>query len=157
MPRTTWFTAFVRCNTKHIYKSKIRSKKKLNCDRETCNQSVEFHNGSGRTDCVPRQTTNFIKLEMAKNSFQTLQPAIFRVLKNKLPLYVLKQFSHILTKRLLIYYVNVIGKFSQTVFGDSLGKSLIDLFTASGFLSLRQKHRKIISGHPSCVAKTKSW
>ena len=90
---------------------------------------------------------------MAKNSFQTLQPAIFRVLKNKLPLYVLKQFSHILTKRLLIYYVNVTGKFSQTVFGDSFSKSLIDLFTTSGFLSLRQKHRKIVSGHPSCVAK----
>lgn len=64
--------------------------------------------------------------------------------------------THILTKRLLIYYVNVIGKFSQTVFGDSLGKPLIDLFTTSGFLSLRQKQRKIVSGHPSCVAKTKS-
>lgn len=95
MPRTTWFTAFVRCNTKHIYKSKIKSKKKLNCDRETCNQSVEFHNGSGRTDCIPRQTRNFIKLEMAKNSFHTLQPGIFRVLKNKLTLFILKQ-SHTL-------------------------------------------------------------
>ena len=94
MPRTTWFTAFVRCNTKHIYKSKIRSKKKLNCDRETCNQSVKFHSGSGRTDCIPWQTTKFIKLEMANNSFCTLQPAIFRVLKNKLTLLILKQFSH---------------------------------------------------------------
>lgn len=94
MPKTTWFTAFVRCNTKYIYKSKIRSKKKLNCDRETCNQSVEFHNESGRTDCIPWQTTKFIKLEIANNSFHTLQPAIFRVLKNKLTLLILKKFSH---------------------------------------------------------------
>ena len=58
MPRTTWFTAFVRCNTKHIYKSKIKSKKKLNCVKEACNQSVEFHNGSGRNE---QQTSSNLK------------------------------------------------------------------------------------------------
>lgn len=109
MPRTTWFTAFVRCNTKHIYKSKIRSKKKLNWDRETCNQSVEFHNGSGRTDCIPRQTTNFIKLEMAKKQLSYIPTSYLQsAQKQTSPPHTQTILTHILTKRLLIYLMSML-------------------------------------------------